>query len=254
MQRATTSSISDKEVQEEVRNVARAVAAAVRELRAGTLSEPDKKARVPAAQMSTRNVCADHAVNSFDLMTRQATSAGHRPQSRHPSGPLSRNFSEAQLLDEQEIRRLLLATAARDVDAFARLYKRCAPLLLGVAQRITRRKELAEEVVHDGFTRIWRAADSFDPFGAPVGWMTAIVRNRAIDVMETHDMARVDSYHAALDDQPEASLDQMFDWSRGCERRRRARRQSACAHFCVVVWANWRRPSGRRWCSPTNTG
>jgi hypothetical protein len=49
------------------------------------------------------------------------------------------------LLEEQEIRRLLLATAARDVDAFARLYKRCAPLLLGVAQRITRRRELAEE-------------------------------------------------------------------------------------------------------------
>lgn len=117
------------------------------------------------------------------------------------------------MLDEQEIRRLLLATAARDVDAFARLYKRCAPLLLGVAQRITRRKELAEEVLHDSFTRIWRAADSFDPFGAPVGWMTAIVRNRAIDLMETHDVARVDSYHAVLDDQPEASLDQMFDWS-----------------------------------------
>ena len=86
------------------------------------------------------------------------------------------------------------------------------PLLLGVAQRITRRRELAEEVLHDAFTRIWRAADTFDPFGAPVGWMTAIVRNRAIDVMETHDIARVDSYHAALDDQPEASLDQMFDW------------------------------------------
>jgi RNA polymerase sigma-70 factor (ECF subfamily) len=30
--------------------------------------------------------------------------------------------------------------------------------------------------------------------------------------METHDIARVDSYHAALDDKPEASLDQMFDW------------------------------------------
>jgi RNA polymerase sigma-70 factor, ECF subfamily len=117
------------------------------------------------------------------------------------------------LLDEQEIKRLLLATAARDVEAFERLYRRCAPLLLGIAQRVTRRKELAEEVLHDSFVRIWRAADTFDPLGAPVGWMTTIVRNRAIDLMETHDMARVDSYHAALDDKPEASLDQMFDWS-----------------------------------------
>ena len=115
-------------------------------------------------------------------------------------------------MDEQEIRRWLVATAARDVDAFERLYRRCAPLLLGVALRVTRRRELAEEVLHDSFMRIWRAAHTFDPFGAPVGWMTTIVRNRAIDLMETHDVARVDSYHAALDDQPEASLDKMFDW------------------------------------------
>jgi RNA polymerase sigma-70 factor (ECF subfamily) len=117
------------------------------------------------------------------------------------------------LLDEQETKRLLLATAARDVEAFERLYRRCAPLLLGVALRVTRRRELAEEVLHDSFMRIWRAADTFDPLGAPVGWMTTIVRNRAIDLMATHDIARVDSYHAALDDQPEASLDKMFDWS-----------------------------------------
>lgn len=116
------------------------------------------------------------------------------------------------MLDEQEIKRLLLRTAARDVEAFESLYRRCAPLLLGVALRVTRRRELAEEVLHDGFTRIWNAADTFDPLGASVGWMTAIVRNRAIDLMQTHDMARVDSYHAALDDNPEASLDQLFDW------------------------------------------
>ena len=115
-------------------------------------------------------------------------------------------------MDEQEIKRLLIATAARDVEAFERLYRRCAPLLLGIALRVTRRRELAEEVLHDSFMRIWRAADTFDPLGAPVGWMTTIVRNRAIDLMETHDVSRVDSYHAALDDQPEASLDKMFDW------------------------------------------
>jgi RNA polymerase sigma-70 factor (ECF subfamily) len=78
---------------------------------------------------------------------------------------------------------------------------------------VTGRRELAEEVLHDGFTRIWHAAGTFDPLGAPVGWMTTIVRNRAIDLMQTHDMAKVDSYHAALDDNPEASLDQLFDWA-----------------------------------------
>jgi len=40
----------DKNVQEEVRNVARAVAKAVRELRAGTLSQPDNKLQAPRAK------------------------------------------------------------------------------------------------------------------------------------------------------------------------------------------------------------
>jgi RNA polymerase sigma-70 factor, ECF subfamily len=121
------------------------------------------------------------------------------------------------MLDDQAIKALLLRSAARDdgaADAFRRLYELCAPALLGVAQRIVGRRELAEEVLHDAFAKIWRSADSFDPLAArPVAWMAAIVRNRAIDVRSSHDVARVDSYHAVLDDDPEGSLDRLFDWS-----------------------------------------
>ena len=61
------------------------------------------------------------------------------------------------MLDDKEVRRLLLRTAARDegsAEAFERLYRSCAPLLLGVARRIVGRRELAEEVLHDGFCAI----------------------------------------------------------------------------------------------------
>jgi RNA polymerase sigma-70 factor (ECF subfamily) len=121
------------------------------------------------------------------------------------------------MLDDQAIKALLLRTAARDdgaADAFRGLYELCAPALLGVAQRIVGRRELAEEVLHDAFAKIWRSVDTFDPLAArPVAWMAAIVRNRAIDVRSSHDVARVDSYHAALDEDPEGSLDRLFDWS-----------------------------------------
>ena len=121
------------------------------------------------------------------------------------------------MLDDQAIKALLLRTAARDdgaADAFRRLYELCAPALLGIALRIVGRRELAEEVLHDAFAKIWRSVDTFDPLAArPVAWMAAIVRNRAIDVRSSHDVARVDSYHAALDDDPEGSLDRLFDWS-----------------------------------------
>src|ERR1041384_1079194 len=92
---------------------------------------------------------------------------------------------------EADIKRLLLATAARGggaAEAFEALYRACAPLLFGIAQRIVRRRELAEEVLHDGFTRIWAAAGRFDPLAEqPLAWMAAIVRNRALDLMASHD-------------------------------------------------------------------
>jgi RNA polymerase sigma-70 factor (ECF subfamily) len=132
------------------------------------------------------------------------------------------------MLDDQAIKALLLRTAARDegaADAFGRLYELCAPLMLGVAMRIVGRRELAEEVLHDAFAKIWRSVDTFDPLATqPVAWMAAIVRNRAIDVRSSHDVSRVDSYHTSLDD-PEGSLDRLFDWSPAAEEdvdRRRA--------------------------------
>jgi RNA polymerase sigma-70 factor, ECF subfamily len=139
------------------------------------------------------------------------------------------------VLDQQEIRRLILRTAARDegsAEAFERLYRRCAGQLLGVAQRIVHRRELAEEVLHDAFGKIWHGAESFDPLAAaPMAWMAAIVRNRAIDVRSSHDVSRVDSYHATLDD-PDGALERLFDWTadadEGEDRRRALQRLRDC--------------------------
>jgi len=142
------------------------------------------------------------------------------------------------MLDDQAIKALLLRTAARDegaADAFRRLYELCAPLLLGVAQRIVGRRELAEEVLHDAFAKIWRSVDTFDPLATqPVAWMAAVVRNRAIDVRSSHDVSRVDSYHAALDDDPEGSLDRLFDWSPAAEEDVDRRRAAQWLRDCLA--------------------
>jgi RNA polymerase sigma-70 factor (ECF subfamily) len=142
------------------------------------------------------------------------------------------------MLDERELKPLLLAVAARGGDgaaAFERLYRSAAPVLLGIAVRITRRRELADEVLHDAFTRVWHGAAQFDPHGTAVGWLTAIVRNRALDLMATHDVARVDSYHDALDPDPEAALDRLFDWDpeQGEEARLDAGRARAFVRRCL---------------------
>ena len=142
------------------------------------------------------------------------------------------------MLDDQVIKALLLRTAARDegsAEAFKRLYLGCAPLLLGVAQRMLGRRELAEEVLHDAFAKIWHAAQTFDPLASrPMAWMASIVRNRAIDVRSSHDVSRVDSYHATLDGDPDGALDRLFDRSPGADDSEDRRRASQWVRDCLA--------------------
>ena len=79
---------------------------------------------------------------------------------------------------------LLQACARGDQTALHSLYRGTAPQLFGLALRILRNRELAEEIVQDSFVRIWRSAHTFDPGrGAAMAWLASIVRNRCIDVL-----------------------------------------------------------------------
>jgi RNA polymerase sigma-70 factor (ECF subfamily) len=140
------------------------------------------------------------------------------------------------MIDDATARRLLLTVAARTADsaeAFERLYRQCAPMLLGIALRIVRRRELADEVLHDAFLKIWHAAPSFDPTGAPIGWLVTITRHRALDLMATHDVSRVESYHDAPDDDPDGALDRLFDANTSAEDSADASRLSRWLRECL---------------------
>lgn len=81
----------------------------------------------------------------------------------------------------------LIADCARgQSSALKTLYEREAPAMIGVAARIVRRRELAEEIVHDAFVQVWRHAGSFDPaLGSGKAWLFAILRNRSISTLRT---------------------------------------------------------------------
>jgi RNA polymerase sigma-70 factor, ECF subfamily len=79
---------------------------------------------------------------------------------------------------------LMIAVGRGDQHAFSQLYGPTKSKMFGVALAIVRRRELAEEVLQDAYTRIWQNAGRFDPLmSSPVTWMVAIVRHRAIDVL-----------------------------------------------------------------------
>ena len=83
----------------------------------------------------------------------------------------------------------LHACARGDRQALRRLYDQEAPRLLGVAMRIVRARQAAEDVVHDAFVRIWTRAATFDAArGEGRGWIYSIVRHQALDAVR--DSAR----------------------------------------------------------------
>ena len=78
--------------------------------------------------------------------------------------------------------RLLAACAHGDQAAFEQLYRQTSAKLFGVALRIVRQEDLAEEVLQDCYIRIWnRASDYRAELAAPLTWMASIVRNCAVD-------------------------------------------------------------------------
>lgn len=84
---------------------------------------------------------------------------------------------------EAQMSAAVVRCAAGDRRALQMIYDSEAPRMIGVARRILLRHDLAEEAVHDAFVRIWHGARSFNPArGSALGWLYAVVRNRALSI------------------------------------------------------------------------
>lgn len=102
------------------------------------------------------------------------------------------------MLTSAELVWLLAAVAKGDEAAFERLYAATRAKLYGVVLRISRRPDLAEEVIQEAYVKIWRSAGQFDPaLASPITWMATIARNRAIDTVRKRS-------EASIEEEPEA--------------------------------------------------
>ena len=91
------------------------------------------------------------------------------------------------------------ALAARmqdgDTRAFDVLYDRHAARALRVARALVGDRELAEEVVQEGFLSIWRNAGRYDPrLGSFRAWALSVVRYRAIDLLRSRRKQASDTF------------------------------------------------------------
>ena len=79
---------------------------------------------------------------------------------------------------------------ARDEQSLAQLYDCTLAKVYGLALKITRRHDLAEEVVEDTYMQAWQEIAKFDYNRGPViAWLMVICRSRAIDALRRLDVA-----------------------------------------------------------------
>lgn len=90
--------------------------------------------------------------------------------------------SDTSSLQPAALGALLGRCALHDQRAFAELYRFTSAKLFGVALRILRREDWAEEVLQESFVNIWNHAAAYAAAKSqPMTWMTSIVRNRSLD-------------------------------------------------------------------------
>ena len=82
-------------------------------------------------------------------------------------------------------RALLAGIAQGDTQALGELYDRFGPVAFGLALRVLRDRELAEDAVQEAFLSVWRSAPRFDSRrGTARTWVLTLVHRRAVDLVQ----------------------------------------------------------------------
>ena len=85
----------------------------------------------------------------------------------------------------------LVRVSHGDRDAFAELYRQCAPRLFGICLQMLDTRQEAEETLQDVFLTVWHKAALFDPDrGAALPWLATVARNRARDRLRRRPVLR----------------------------------------------------------------
>ena len=100
---------------------------------------------------------------------------------------------------DQDWAALIRSVADGDQSALATLYDSTSRLVFGLIVRIVVDRTIAEEVLLDVYTQVWRQAATYDhKRGAPLAWLMTIARTRGIDRLRSgrHEQRHKESLDA----------------------------------------------------------
>jgi RNA polymerase sigma-70 factor (ECF subfamily) len=104
---------------------------------------------------------------------------------------------------------LVLQIARGDAHAFEALYDVMGAAVHGVARRVVRDPDRAEDVTQDAFLEVWRKAPSFDQSrGSAKTWIMTIAHRRAVDAVRRNESQKRYDGQATVE---EVSHDQPAD-------------------------------------------
>lgn len=92
--------------------------------------------------------------------------------------------------DELRLRGWIQQISRGEEQALGQLYDATLGRVYGLARRITRNDQMAEEVAEDVYWQVWRQAPRFDASrGNAMTWLLTIARSRALDSLRRDDEA-----------------------------------------------------------------
>ena len=90
-----------------------------------------------------------------------------------------------------DVSELLGRVSRGDTEAFARLYDVLSGSVHGLARRVVRDPERAEDVAQEVFLEVWRKAPAYEPSkGTAKTWILTIAHRRAVDAVRRNETSR----------------------------------------------------------------
>lgn len=115
-------------------------------------------------------------------------------------------MSATTVADDTVLRERLLAG---DELALSEAYHRHSGIVLGLAQKLTRNRTLAEDVTQEVFVRLWKQPDRFDPDrGMLRSYLLAQTHARSVDLIRSESSRRIrEERDATLEAGPSMSIE-----------------------------------------------
>jgi RNA polymerase sigma factor (sigma-70 family) len=108
----------------------------------------------------------------------------------HVSASISASDDSARAREDADLLKCVDGVAGGDETALAQLYDATVSRVYGVALRIVRQPESAEEVVTDVYMQVWKGAARYDASrGRVIAWLLIIARSRSLDFLRRADEA-----------------------------------------------------------------